>query len=793
MLYPSNLEQKLGFDRVREELLSACESSLGRGFVQKIRFSNNKKHIIRWLEQTDEFVKIIQDGALFPVSNYLDISPLLKKAAIENAFLTEEEFFELILTLKTFHKCLEFFMEKGETYPVLNELTRAITFEERFLWRLADKFDERGKLKDNASEALYEIRTGIQQEQQRLRKVLDALIKRAKREGWTPDDVSITIRDGRMVIPLLAEHKRRIKGFVHGESASGQTVYLEPAEVLEINNGIKELQYAEKREVIRILTALTDLLKPELAHLEDVPRFLGLIDFIRAKARFALKIEACKPQETKEKGFDWTKAHHPVLLLSFQEQNKRVVPLNIRLNAKERILLISGPNAGGKSVCLKTVGLLQYMYQSGLLAPVDESSTFAVFDDLFIDIGDEQSLENDLSTYSSHLFNMKYFLQHAGKKSLFLIDEFGTGTEPQFGGAIAEAILDELNLTNAMGVITTHYGNLKEFADSTPGLVNGAMKYDLKQLQPLYALEIGKPGSSFALEIAQKIGLPQKTMDKAKSKVGVKQVSLDQLLGDLEGQKNEVDRAKRRIKTREKELEETSKQYAELKAHLESKEKKVLDQAKQEAAALLKNANRQIERTIREIKESKADKEVVRELRKTLEESGEKLKVRKKTPKTKEVITPVKGEIKPGDYVQTAQGMTGQVLQIKGKQAEISIGSLTSRVKLEHLQKVSKKQVKTDSEPNAIKGMGLHRMASDFSSKLDIRGYRAEEVIPVLDRWLDEAMVLGVSELQILHGKGNGVLRTIARDHLLTFSSVDSMRDEHADRGGAGITIVTMK
>ena len=794
MLYPKNLEQKLGFDRIREELLAACESSLGQEFVRKIRFSNNKKHIRRWLEQTDEFVKIIHHGELFPASNYLDISPLLKKAAIENAFLMEEEFFELILTLKTLHKCLEFFKEKGEAYPVLDTLTSTVIFEEKLLWHLSDKFDERGKLKDNASDALYEIRKGIQSEQQRLRRVLDSLLKRAKNEGFTPENVSITIRDGRMVIPLLAEYKRRIKGFVHGESASGQTVYLEPTEVLEINNGVKELQYAEKREVTRILIALTDLLKPELSNLEDIPKFLGLIDFIRAKARFAIKINACKPQEAVDKGFAWQKAKHPILFLSFQGQGKTVVPLNIRLSAKERVLLISGPNAGGKSVCLKTVGLLQYMYQSGLLVPVDELSTFTLFDDLFIDIGDEQSLENDLSTYSSHLVNMKHFLLHTGKKSLFLIDEFGTGTEPQFGGAIAEAILDELNHSKGMGVITTHYGNLKEFANRTSGLMNGAMKYDLKKLQPLYTLETGKPGSSFALEIAQKIGLPKNTINAAKSRIGMEQVSLDQLLGNLESQKNEIDEAKRRIKAREKELEETSRQYAELKFHLESKEKNILNQAKQEAAALLKSANRQVERTIREIRESKADQTVVKTLRKTLDESGKKLKVEKKKPKSsREIISPVKGEIKVGDYVQTNQGMVGQVLHIKGKDVEISIGSLTSRVKLGQLQKVTRKQAKAENQLATIKGVSLNERASSFSPKLDIRGYRAEEVIPKLDRWMDEAIVLGMQELHILHGKGNGILRTIVRDHLSTFPAVNSMQDEHADRGGAGVTIVTMK
>lgn len=797
MLYPQNLEQKLGFDKIITKLNEACESSLGQQFVRKIKYSKDQKSIEKWLLQTDEFVKIIQGGELFPNSNYLDITAYLKKAEIENTYLIEEEFFNLILTFKTLDKCLDFFRTHHEDYPELAELTHPILFDDDLLWKLDKRFDDRGKLNDHASDLLFEIRKGIEQEQRRLRKVLDGVLKRAQKEGFTPDDVNITIRDGRMVIPVLAEHKRRIRGFVHGESATGQTVYLEPGEVLEINNEVRELQYAEKREVIRILTELTDLLRPEIENLSGVVQFLGLIDFIRAKARFSIEIEAIKPVWKSEKGFDWTNARHPILLLAHKEQNKEVVPLNIHLDSHNRVLLISGPNAGGKSVCLKTVGLLQYMFQCGMLVPVDEQSEFGIFRDLFIDIGDEQSIENDLSTYSSHLLNMKNLLAHVNKGSLFLIDEFGTGTEPQFGGAIAESILSELKDSKGLGVITTHYGNLKEFADKQPGLINGAMKYDLKRLQPLYQLEIGKPGSSFALEIAEKIGLPKSTLEKAKERVGVKQVSFDQMLGQLESQKYEVDKAEKRIRQKEQELDELTKQYAELKEHLDHQQKRIIRNAKAEAADLIKGANREIERIIREIKEKQAkeDKEAVKALRKNLDELKTKTEPKAApAPETPKVtISRAEGAIEAGSYVKIkGQETVARVTSIKGKDAELAIGGLTSIVKMNRLEKVSRKEFRQETKTTEAKGVSLNQKMADFSHKLDIRGFRAEEVIPRLDQYLDEALLLGANELHILHGKGSGVLRQIVRNHLKTYKSVSEMRDEHADRGGAGITIVNL-
>ncbi|MFY0591219.1 endonuclease MutS2 [Roseivirga sp.] len=789
MLYPQNLESKLGFDKIRISLQAACESNLGHEFVQKIKFSSDRNHIDKWLAQTNEFVKIIESGELFPNSNYIDISPYFTKAKVENSHLAEEEFFDIVLTLKTLNRCLDFFRENRDDYSVLSELTHPVYFNENLLWSIDKVFDERGKLRDNASDKLYQLRKAIASLRQRLRGSLDRIISHSKKEGYTPDDLSITIRNGRMVIPLYVEHKRRIKGLVHGESATGQTVYLEPNEVFEINNEVQELEYAEQREVIRILTELTDLLRPEIESLQGIMKFLGLIDFIRAKARYAISIQACKPKWSEQRGFEWEKARHPLLLEKHRALNKPVVPLTMGLNSEERIVIISGPNAGGKSVCLKTVGLLQYMFQCGLLVSVDESSEFSVFKDLFIDIGDEQSIENDLSTYSSHLINMKNLLSHVNKKSLFLIDEFGTGTEPQYGGAIAEAILMELNAAKCMGVITTHYGNLKDYADKNNGLANGAMRYDIANLQPLYELEVGKPGSSFALEIATKIGLPKSTIEQAKRKVGVKQVSVDKMLGELQSQKQEVDRAADRLKVRETELEELTEQYRDLKAHLERQEKKVLNAAKKEAQSIVTGANKEIEKAIRVIKEKEADKKVVKAQREKLERIKDSNRVKEETFKTE-----LKGAIEVGDYVQViGQDTVGQVAAIKGKDAELKMGALTSFVKLNRLEKVSRKAYKKQGQQTSYSGFDYTAKRANFSTKLDIRGKRAEEVISILDQWLDEAILLDEKELQILHGKGNGVLRQVARNHLSSFKQISSLKDEHVERGGAGITVVHLK
>ena len=537
MLYPATLEFKLGFDKIRELIRQVCISPLGQDCVDRVRFSDNHALIDKLLRQTYEFKQIVQYETDFPQSNYIDVREHLSRARVEGLALTEAEFFDLKLCLRTIQDCLRF-LEKpvqaghddNTAFPYLTELAGPVGVDKNLVASLDRVIDDRGLVRDSASPELSAIRRRIISEQANLRKRLDTIVRQARQNGWIPDDLNLTVRGGRLVIPIAAEHKRKIKGFVHDESQTGQTVFLEPAEVFDANNEVRELEYAERREIYRILLALTDQVRPHLDGLKRAVGFLGQIDFIRAKAKLAVQLDAGMPMFHNRPVMNWTNARHPLLHLSFVKQKKSVVPLGIELSDQQRILIISGPNAGGKSVALKTIGLIQYMLQCGLLVPLAEHSDVGVFQNLFIDIGDEQSLENDLSTYSSHLTAMKQFLIGAHKRTLFLIDEFGTGTEPGLGGAVAESILEDLNKSGAYGVINTHYTNLKVFADKTPGLINGAMRFDGEHLEPLYQLEIGRPGSSFAFEIAQKIGLPKGVIDRAKEKLGNQQVNFEKLL-----------------------------------------------------------------------------------------------------------------------------------------------------------------------------------------------------------------------------------------------------------------------
>ena len=801
MLYPKNIEQKIGFDQVRSCLYDECLSVMGRFYVDKLRFTDDYALLQKLLEQTREFCGVLQSGEPFPSSNYLPIDTQLNKARIEGAFLSVEELNDLRLSLQTVFACLDFFADKEEEYPQLRQLSAAVVLEKSLLKKISRVLDDRGRLRDDASPALQQIRRNLISEQSRARKVLDSILKQAVGAGYSEEGVSLTIRGGRLVIPVLAEYKRRIKGFVHDESATGQTVFMEPAEVLEINNHVRELEYEEKREIVRILLAITAQVRPQVPALRKAANFLGLVDFIRAKARFALKIGAVYPQFEKEQVLDWHQAYHPLLYLAHKEAGKPVVPLNINLNHAQRILVISGPNAGGKSVTLKTVALLQYMMQTGLLVPLSEDSTVGLFKNIFIDIGDEQSLENDLSTYSSHLTNMKFFTNMVDKRTLFLIDEFGTGTEPQFGGAIAESILEELNQQQAFGVINTHYGNLKQLAEQTTGIVNGAMRFDSARLEPLYLLEIGRPGSSFALEIARKIGLPGGILQKAKEKVGVEQVNLEKLLGQLEREKKEFMDRNREISRKEKELQQATQEYQDLRAFMENRKSELLKNAKQEANQLLAQANQQIEATIRQIKESKAEKETTRKARQGLQDIKEKVKLKPEESRVQESgkIKVVGGDIKVGDLIRVkGQPTVGEVISLKGKDAEIRIGELKSNVKLNRLEKISRKEYRqetnvSENRPAAMRGIDMNERRADFSSNLDIRGSRAEEALGKVDNLMDNAMMFGVPELRIVHGKGDGILRQLIRNHLKTYDIVSSMKDEHADRGGAGVTVVELR
>ena len=795
MLYPANLEQKVNFSKIKELLKAECTSTLGQDYVDKVAFSSDYVLVQRLLDQTEEFRQLLIAGEAFPSSNFTNLNPYLEKAKLEGAFLEQEEFQEVKLALLTLKSCIAFFQTHGEEYPTLKALLGLLIDLDLKLLQVIDQvLDEKGKLRNNASKELQLIRTQLLYEESRLRKVMERVFKDARAKGLTPEDAAMTIRGGRMVIPIAAENKRKLRGFIHDESATGQTVFMEPEEALEINNEIRDLEYMEKREIIRILTKLTDQLRPAIPALRKATNFLGLLDFIRAKARFAQKTDSCKPELIKERTLNWSGARHPILEISLRSQGKQIVPLAVKLEGQQRLLLISGPNAGGKSVALKTVSLLQYMLQCGLLIPVHPNSKSSLFDNFFIDIGDEQSIENDLSTYSSHLMSMKHFTQFANKKTILFIDEFGTGTEPQFGGAIAESILLALNRLGAYGLITTHYGNLKQLANKHQGLVNGAMRYDVDKLEPLYQLEIGKPGSSFALEIASKIGLSKEIVAYAKQQIGEERVRYDRLLTQLENEKNQYALLLKEVKEKDQLLEGKLKEYGQLKEGLEQNKKKYLQEAKLEAKSLLDQTNKKIESVIREIKEGKAEKEVTKSVRKELDVFKEEIKPEKVVVKDPEVQV-VGGQISAGDWVRLKDnGAIGEVVAIKNKDVELLIGDLKSNVKLSRLEKISKAEVKRESKYSERRGtyQSTEKMM-DYSPNLDLRGKRGEEVLPLIQTFIDEGFMLGVKNLRIVHGKGDGILREVSRNLLRSMAQVGKLEDEHADRGGAGVTLVTLK
>ena len=798
MLYPEAIEDKIGFDKIRSILESACSSDLGVRYLDKMKFTDRFDQVKKRLEQANEFRFILTTQAPFPSTHYIDATPHLDKARVEGAFLEEEEFFDVKRSLETLFQCVDFFANTEEDeYPALKSLLDFINLDRGIVKSISRIIDDEGRMRDDASKELQQIRRLMLSEQTRLRKVLDGILRNARSQGYIPEDSSLTVRDGRMVIPVLAEYKRKVQGFVHDESSTGQTVYIEPTEVLEINNEIRDLGYRESREVVRILIQLTATLRPHIKALRGAYNFLGMIDFIRAKAKLAIQLNAVFPRLEKRRLIYWKEAVHPLLYLSNQKQRKKTIPLSLHLDDEQRILLISGPNAGGKSVSLKTVVLIQYMLQCGLLVPMQEDSAAGIFQSLFIDIGDEQSLENDLSTYSSHLTNMEFFLKFADKKTLLLIDEFGTGTEPEFGGPIAEAILEELNKKQVYGVITTHYANLKEYAESAGAIINGAMRFDSEQLAPTYELEIGKPGSSYALEIARKIGLPKHVLEKAKNKVGIDQVNYDQLLSSLEAEKEKYNKLLKGVEEKDKRLSNTTKVYEDLKDYLDHQKKEIVNQAKQEAQALLSEANQKIEATIRTIQEEKADKEKTRKARQELEEFKEKVEPVKRRPIMKPAGPKViPGEIKAGDHVRiTDSGATGEVIAIKGKAADLLIGDLRSNVKLNRLERLSKGAARQEKKKTSSNGktMDIVNKRANFNTELDLRGKRAEEVIPLVNNFIDDALMFSISDMRILHGKGNGVLRGIVRDQLKKHPNVKKAKDEHIDRGGAGVTVVEMK
>jgi len=783
MIYPENSIDKLGFAEVKELIKAHCLSVMGQQMVDRIQVMSNFEQVSKFLNQAHEFKNILQNDAALPITHFYDIKVLANKARLEGAFLTEEEFFQVYSSLTTVFAVIGYFNEREGQYPNLEALFEHLPIEKTIIRKIEQVIDAKGKIKPNASRDLADITAGIAKAEQEARRKIDHIFKSATANGWTADG-SLTVRDGRLCIPLLAENKRKLKGFVHDESASGQTVYMEPEEVFSLNNRVRDLEFERRREIVKILTALTDELRPYVPLLLSYHGLLTKLDFVRAKALFAIDIEAEMPRVVNEANLKLINARHPLLFLNFRKEYKTVVPLNVQIDEHTRIVVVSGPNAGGKSVCMKTVGLLQLMVQAGLLIPANVDSVVGVFKQFFVDIGDDQSIESDLSTYSAHLSKMKKFVENANGRSLILIDEFGTGTDPQFGGPIAEAVLESLNQKKVKGMVTTHYSNLKIFAGNTEGIENASMLFNNVEMQPLYILEVGKPGSSYAFEIAQKIGLPKQVLELAKNKISAGQKNVDTLLVGLEREKKEILDTRFKLDKQQRRVDTLLAENEKLKSFLEENKKALIREAKEEAKNIILNANKLVENTIAEIKSSKADKEKTRDLRENLNRELQKNTIKPEAPK-KQVADE---ELKVGDWVKlTDSETTGQVMEIVKDSVIIAIGDLRTVAKRKRVQKVSRSSVPKEVRRNFAANTGD---IASFSPEIDVRGMRTEDALAAVERLFDRAVMMSYGSLKIIHGKGDGILRKMIRQYLKKYDQVDRLEDEHADRGGDGITYV---
>ncbi|MBP7358994.1 MAG: Smr/MutS family protein [Prevotella sp.] len=842
MIYPKNFENKIGFDEIRGLLKERCLSSLGKEMVDNIAISADADEINEWMEQLREFRRLQEEADDFPLQYFFDVRASISRLRLEGTHLEENELFDLRRSLDTICNIVNYLNrsddsdgeeERSYPYPALHRLTEDVFTFPQLVQRIDQILDKFGKIKDSASPELSNIRRDLAKTEGGISRTLYNILRSAQSEGLVDKDVTPTLRDGRLVIPVAPGLKRKIRGIVHDESASGKTVFIEPAEVVEANNRIRELESDERREIIRILTEFAKLVRPYVPQILLSYKFLATIDLIRAKAEFARITKAFEPKVESYPHIDWIRAVHPLLQLSLEKQGKKVVPLNIMLTGEKKILIISGPNAGGKSVCLKTVGLVQYMLQCGMSIPIGERSKTGVFKNIMIDIGDEQSIENDLSTYSSHLMNMKNMMKQADGKSLLLIDEFGTGTEPQIGGAIAESVLKQFCKKEAYGVITTHYQNLKHFADSHDGVINGAMLYDRQEMQALFQLQIGNPGSSFAIEIARKTGIPDEVIKDASEIVGSDYIQSDKYLQDIVRDKRYWENKRQTIHQREKAMEQTIAKYENDIIELERSRKEILKAAKAKAEELMAESNKKIENAIREIRESQAEKEETKKIReelktfkdeideidtttndekiankiKQIQERKQRHEKRKKNKaekslKSENSVIPTVGKPKEslplhiGDTVRI-KGLTsvGKVESLEGKTASVIFGDMRTKMRTDRLEHAD---APVKEEPKAYISVGRQtREAIDerklnFKQDLDLRGMRGEEAINAVTYFIDDAILVGMSRVRILHGKGNGILRQLIREYLATIPNVTSFRDEHVQFGGSGITVVDL-
>ena len=797
MIYPNNFEQKIGFNGIRQMLAGHCISKMGLERAESVSFTTNINLITKSLEQTEEFISLLQKGVPFPMRDFHDLREAFHRIQIEGTCLSIEDLFALKPSLNVLEAILRFGnSENAVQFPRIKSLIDNIFIEKKVFTEANRLVDDKGEIPDNASPELQEIRQSVRRKQGGIDRRIRQIMSDAKTAGWVDQKSEITIRDGRLVIPVKAADKRALRGFIHDESATGQTVYIEPAEIFDTSNEIKELEYAEKREIHKILLGFTKLMRPYLSELRKAWSMLGELDFIRAKALLAQEIGGVKPALRDGAFFNWIQARHPILEQKLKAQGKDIVPLDLKLDGKDRILVISGPNAGGKSVCLKTTGLIQYMLQCGLMVPMRIDSECGLFESLFIDIGDEQSLENDLSTYSSHLHNMKTLLENATFNSLFLIDEFGTGTEPQLGGAIAEAILLELNKKEVFGIVTTHYANLKLLADNNEGIINGAMLFDTKFMQPMYIMMTGKPGSSFAFEIAKKIGFPKYILENAATITGDQHLKFEQQLQQLEVDKKAIRKKEQDLKIADQLLTEVVTKYKNLLAELESKKKQYIRDAAKEAKELIESANSKIERTIKEIKEAQAEKEKTKELRKELQETKEAIVKKGEAAAEPKKPKPVDdGQLKVGDTVCIDDmQVVGEIVAISDTDATILFDSIKLRTSPDKLRKVSRAEGrKTMRKWQSGIADDLSEKAEHFELTLDVRGKRAEEALDIVEKYIDEAKLLSIKEVSILHGKGNGILRKLIREYLSHQHEIENFCDASLETGGAGITRVYFK
>ena len=856
MIYPSNFEHKIGFDEIRTLLKERCLSGLGKEKVDEIAFSTDVTEVNERLEQLREFRRLQEDADDFPLQYFFDVRESIKRIRLEGTHLEENEVWDLRRSLETIANIVKYLERGGEEtasgemrypYPALHRLTEGVATFPAMIRRIDSILDKFGHIKDSATMTLAGIRHDLQKTEGSISRTLYTILHAAQKDGLVDKDVAPAVRDGRLVIPVSPGVKRKISGIVHDESATGKTVFIEPTEVVEANNKVRELEAAERREIIRILTVFSDEIRPHVSDILGSYEFLAQIDLIRAKAELASLTNGFEPEVKEQPQMDWIRACHPLLQLSLEKQGKQVVPLDIMLTPQARLLIISGPNAGGKSVCLKTTGLLQYMLQCGLSVPIGDRSTTGIFESIMIDIGDEQSIENDLSTYSSHLLNMKQMMKQADGHTLLLIDEFGGGTEPTIGGAIAEAVLKQFWEKQAFGVITTHYQNLKHFAEDHKGVVNGAMLYDRHEMQALFQLSIGQPGSSFAIEIARKTGIPEEVIKDASDIVGRDYIQSDKSLQDIVRDKRYWEGKRQTIHQHEKSLESKINRYEDELSEIERQRKEILRKAKEEAEELLRESNKKIENAIREIRESQAEKERARQVReelnafkeeisdidtresdeqiarkiRQLQERKERREKRKAEKQKKEEAGKRKedaaqesaqgssakdAQFKPGDTVRI-KGLTsvGRLESIDGKMATVIFGDMKTKMRAERLERAEapKQQSSKQEERNQnIAGSYANvssgtRQAIDsrklnFKQDIDVRGMRGDEAINAVTYFIDDAILVGVPRVRILHGTGTGILRQLIRQYLATIPNVSHFRDEHVQFGGAGITVVDL-